>query len=394
MLKCLKIFAKRSIFFIVLSVPLSSLAQIKSKVEMSEPLFFDHVLENADRDIEPGKASRGPASLDVEEYTTPQETPQTYSQELESLPAAVIDEVLTPQKVRAVSFSVAWATGEVVAFKSSDRQVGVIGYGAIEKIETVGDQTLLYVKLLRQSRHFLIRPGDGIIHLPLLGDNEHYNGSTDLLIQPQAIEVSARYKSLITLGISAGETAQTLWKNEKMITMFGQLFYGVTNRWTLTTVLPGYFVNAPNLGGKTLIYKSESNAVSIGGLATKIPNQESASVNLTFMWDSVSSDTVISHTLLSLAVLTYDRASETTAIKSLGTSSLQNSYEFILSNWDRFIVGPSYNFEKKALGGYASYYMIWDHYHLGLSLNSTNVSSFKLSAEDGYFAAIDSYWRF
>jgi hypothetical protein len=111
-------------------------------------------------------------------------------------------------------------------------------------------------------------------------------------------------------------------------------------------------------------------------------------------WDSISSESVISHTLFTVAAMSFENADDITAIKSLGTSSLQTGYEFILGSWNRVLLGPSYNFETKALGGYLTYLKIWDRFHFSLSVNSTNVSSFKFSPVDGYYFLFDMYWRF
>ncbi|MNL36695.1 hypothetical protein D3C87_1587930 [compost metagenome] len=139
---------------------------------------------------------------------------------------------------------------------------------------------------------------------------------------------------------------------------------------------------------------SDSNTVASSLVFAKIPSSSQSTLNLNFHWDSISSENTVSHTVLSIALFTFDEAKDATAIKSLGTSSFQTGYEFILGNWDRVLVGPSYNFEKQAVGGYLSYLKIWDRFHLGVSLNSTNITELKYSTSDGYYLAGDAYWRF
>jgi hypothetical protein len=120
-------------------------------------------------------------------------------------------------------------------------------------------------------------------------------------------------------------------------------------------------------------------------------------LNLNIYWDSISSESTISHTFISIALYSFEEAERATVIKSLGTSSFQSGYEFVLGNWDRVLLGPSYNFENKTLGGYLTYLKIWDRFHLGASLTTTDITEFTLFPQDGgdgYYLSVDAYWRF
>ena len=66
-------------------------------------------------------------------------------------------------------------------------------------------------ELLRQSRTSFIQVGDQMTHLDLSSDNERYKGTTDLIIKEEGKKISAKYRPLFTQGLTAGETAQTLW---------------------------------------------------------------------------------------------------------------------------------------------------------------------------------------
>jgi hypothetical protein len=166
-------------------------------------------------------------------------------------------------------------------------------------------------------------------------------------------------------------------------------------KWlTVNTIVPADLLGAPNIAVKSQVYRSFSNVLSTSLNFSAIPNETRSVLNLNLYWDSISSESTISHTMLSVALFSFEDAENTTAIKSLGTSSLQTGYEIILDHWDRILVGPSYNFEKKSVGGYLSYLKIFDRMHISFSLNSTDIAKLKYSTTDGYFFLFDAYWRF
>ncbi|WII73819.1 hypothetical protein QJS83_08005 [Bdellovibrio sp. 22V] len=322
-------------------------------------------------------------------------------------PAAAEAAVLHPQArarvqvmidnktLRATSHFNNWYIGEVIAIESQTPAIGIIGFVEVTGIENKQDGTYeLSCELLRQSRLNFVQVGDTLMHLDLSTENERYKGTTDLIIKQQSKNISSKYKPLFTQGFSVGETAETLWENEYLITWFGQVNYGFKEWLTASAVVPAYFLGAYNANVKARLHQSPSNVVATSLNFARIPNENRSTLNLTVYWDSVSSETTVSHTLLTIALFSFDDAEEATAIKTLGTSSLQSGYEFILSNWDRVLLGPSYNFEKKAVGGYITYLKIWDKFHLSFSLNATDITSIKVSPTDGYYPAFDAYWRF
>ncbi|MEK6627493.1 MAG: hypothetical protein AABY53_02615, partial [Bdellovibrionota bacterium] len=93
-------------------------------------------------------------------------------------------------------------------------------------------------------------------------------------------------------------------------------------------------------------------------------------------------------------LVNWTNSGDAAAIKYLTSSSFQTGYEIILDKWDRFLIGPSYNFDKKALGGYFSYIWVFDRMHTQLSLNATDVTHFRLDPTDGYYGFFDIFWRF
>lgn len=309
--------------------------------------------------------------------------------------SARVEMLLDNKTLKALSTFNDWQVGEVVALESQTPGIGVVGFLEVQAIENKQEGTYeLTCELLRQSRMNFIQVGDNLVHLDLTSTNERYSGTTDLIVKKADHNISSKYKPLFTQGLSVGETAQTLWEKEFLINWYGQVSYGWTDWLTLNTVVPLDFLGGPNAAAKARMFESFSNVVSTSLNFMKIPNEPRTTLNLNLYWDSVSSESVITHTLLSLALFSFEQAEDATAIKSLGTSSFQTGYEIILNNWDRVLLGPSYNFEKKAVGGYLTYLRIWDKFHLSFSLNATNIASLKYAPVDGYYLSFDAYWRF
>jgi len=306
-----------------------------------------------------------------------------------------VSEILSSRRLQAFSKAGTYLLHEKLALVSSEPDVGVYGYVQIQKIQSTADgRSELEMEIISLSEYRTVQLGDLFVRLNLKSEQEQYWGRTDLLVRESKEPTSARYRPLFTQGLSIGETAETLWKDEFFITYYGQIYYGLYDWLSVGTLVPLNAIGSANGALKTRLYESDSNVVSTGLSYTKIPNTDSSSLNINFMWDSFSNKSLITHNFISLAVVTFKDADEATALKSLGSSSLQTGYEFILDDWSRILVGPNFNFEKKSVGGYLSYLKIWDRLHLQFSLNSTNIQSLKLSPNDGYYAFIDAYWRY
>lgn len=285
--------------------------------------------------------------------------------------------------------------GEVLVVQSRDKTQGIIGFVQIESIMTEGDgQYQLKARLVRHSKFAMIQVGDILYRMDFNTFHEEYRGTTELIMKNEDARSSASYKSLVFMGLSVGETAQTLRQDEYLINILGYLDYGVTSRFSIGTILPANLLSAPNAHGKYKVYESDSNIASLGLNFFQSPESNTGVINMTLYWDSVSSESVISHTNLSLALATFDKAKNLTALKGAGTSSLQSGYEFIMNDWNRVLMGPSYNFENKSVGGYMSYMWIWDHMHLLAGISTTDISNVIYNVQDGYYFNADLFWRF
>lgn len=270
-----------------------------------------------------------------------------------------------------------------------------IGLAELKKVEILENgkyQNIFYLQKVFDNQ--IIQVGDELNEINLTTYNENYKGSTELLVKKTKTNVSSRYKPLFTQGVVAGETAEPLEKDEFLITYLGQIYYGFYPYWTLGTTAPLNAAGGINFSSKMRLLSTEKNTLATGLSFARIPSTDQSTLNLTFLWDSYSNTSMITHNYLSLAVLSYDKAAETTAIKSFASSSIQSGYEFILPSWDRILLGPNYNFERKSIGGYFSYVKVWDRLHLYLSLNTIDIRTLKWSYTEGYYFFLDLYWRF
>jgi hypothetical protein len=309
--------------------------------------------------------------------------------------SAQVESFIDFQKLTAVSDREDWEVGEILPVISKNAKLGVIGFVEVNSVKLLGPKQFeLRLKLLRQSRKYFIQSGDIIRRMDLSISNDEYEGSTDLIIRQSSMNISSKYRPFVYQGFGIGDTAQTLYEGEFLINYFGNLFYGFNPWLTFGTLAPVNVLGRPNLNFKAKLFDSESTTLSTGLSFVRLVKEKQATLNLNFYWDSISSDSLVTHTFLSLGLISWDGAAESAAIKALGSSSFQTGYEVILDNWDRFLIGPNYNFEKKALGGYLSYVWMMDRFHFQGSLNATDITHFRLDPTDGYYGFIDMYWRF
>lgn len=309
--------------------------------------------------------------------------------------SAQIEAFIDHQKLTAISDRDDWEVGEIIPVISKNAKLGVIGFVEVNSVKVIGYQKFeIRLKLLRQSRRYFIQTGDIIRRMDLSVANADYVGSTDLIIHQTSMNISSRYRPLVYQGFGIGDTAQTLFESEFLVNYFGNVFYGFNNWLTLGSLIPVNVLGSPNLNFKARVYDSESTTLATGLSFVRLIREQQATLNLNLFWDTISTDALVTHTFLSLGLIKWDGAADAAAIKALGSSSFQTGYEVILDKWDRLLVGPNYNFEKKALGGYFSYVWVLDRAHFQVSINATDITHLKLDPTDGYYGFFDMYWRF
>lgn len=308
---------------------------------------------------------------------------------------AVITEITDATQLVAESRHGDWLKGERLVVLSTNINIGIIAFVELkETAEVLEGRFQLKLILKRQSRKYFVRPGDLVKRLDLSSANKEYASSTELLLRESQRNVSSRYRPLAHQGFVIGDTAQTLFESEFLINYFGNVSYGIYDWLTIGTLVPVNAFGRPNAHMRAKIFDSEATTLAAGLSFVKLSKEAENSLNLNFYWDATSTDSLISHTFLSLGLVNWTNSGDAAALKYLTSSSFQTGYEVILDNWDRFLIGPSFNFEKKALGGYLSYIWVFDRLHVQVSLNATDVTHLRLDPTDGYYGFFDMFWRF
>lgn len=321
-------------------------------------------------------------------------TSKAWSQFLPSA-GAIIQQVVNEQTLVAISETQRWEIGEILPIVSQNSKIGVFAFVEVQNVKNIGyGQYEVKLKLLRQSRKYMIQKGDLVKKLDLSSSNDDFIGTTDLLVKSSERNISSKYRPLVYQGLSIGDTAQVLFKDEFLVNYLGNLSYGAMDWLTVGTFVPVNLIGRPNANFRARFYDSESTTLSTGLSFVRLVSEKQANLNMNFYWDTTSSDNLISHTFLSLSLITWDGSADASAIKALTSSTFQTGYELITSSWDRILIGPSYNFQNKSLGGYISYVWIYDRFHAQFSINSTDITHFRLDPTDGYYGFFDLYWRF
>lgn len=288
--------------------------------------------------------------------------------------------------ISASSFEVDWDEDDFIVLKSKDDQI--VGLFEVESKEKK-QLRLITIRSTRIPQHMdffeEMDLREDVVNLP----------STTYIWQYDKLSrgVKSYYKPLFTQGTTIGDTAHTLYKNEKLLTALGTYAYGVHPAVTLSTNIPAIIIGSPNFRIKGRVYKSEKSTWAVGATLAQNRNSSEKILNMDLIWDSVLSDKLIAHSIITAAVVSFDEARDIAAVKSYGNSSVQTGYEYLFSNWSRLLMGPSYNVEQEAIGGYIGYIRIWDKLHLQISLSTNNIRELKLSAQEGYLTFIDTYWR-
>jgi hypothetical protein len=253
----------------------------------------------------------------------------------------------------------------------------------------VGGVTYELETLVSHRRTF--RPGDQIRLLDL-ADEDTRPPPHAALLQHGDRGVHSRFKRLAYLGVFLGE-GQTLDAREFLIDPLVQVQYGVSNRVTLGTSHLTAALGAPNWLTKVQLFKGEvANVTQAANVAYRF-NERQWITQLTTVVSLPSSGRTLAH--LSLIVTLDSKNLEQTVgdAGSLLQTRLQSVTEVILNDWSRALVGPIYNFDVKAIGGFAQWLWILQYTHLGLGVQTQNLGNFRIDAREGYSPMFTAFWR-
>ena len=281
-----------------------------------------------------------------------------------------------------------WKNDDIIVIRPETTEVG--GILQVTKVEP--QQVGLKLLSIQQDRFPM--PQDYLEKIDLSQEVENLNG-TSYFWRTKVLpsNTSYQYRPLITQGATIGETAQTLWKHEVFFDAFGTLGYGITNGLSFSTNLAALALGSPNGVLKGRVYQNDTQTWSLSLSSAQERSSSEKLFNVDLMWDSILNKKMIAHSLVSAAVISFDSAKDAAVLKSYGNSSIQTGYEYIFDDWSRFLIGPSYNIDQKAIGGYIGYVKIINNLHLQASLTTSNIRELKMSAKEGYFFILDAYWR-
>ncbi len=310
---------------------------------------------------------------------------------------AQIMAILDSEQFLARTESSRFQVAELVPVFSQDRHSRPVAFVRITQVRKEQDGAYALIGRLQSSvDKAFVRPGDSLVRLDLSTANENYPGRVELLQNKPAPHVSSKYRPLFSQSASVGGTAQTLANDESHFQLFGNYSYGWSDQLSLQVTPLGIPFGIYSAGFRYKVYQSESQTVSVEPSVTYFREFESGISRLDIFWDTAATGHQITHTVLRLATIPFSRDDKEKVVLILG-SSIQTGYEFILSNWDRILLGPKYNLDARSVGGYIAYNFIWDRFHLNVGLNATDLGATNYTTntdKPGYYLSFDMMWRY
>jgi hypothetical protein len=267
-----------------------------------------------------------------------------------------------------------------------------VGYLQVTAVDQAHHQAL--AEVIAHQKSSLIMVGDEAEEIDFTASPK-IAGRADLM-PSHGKDIPIRYRRLFYLGQGPSETAQTLNAGENGLAVETYYSYGLTDNLTVQTVAVIDALGLPILGAKYKVYDNDDFTVSVGGFALYYPPQGTwAEVTEGFL-DVRSNSKFISHTQLTIfhsdisASWLQDQA---TVAKPVTGSYFQSVYEYVLDDWDRVLAGPSYDLDRKTLGGLVGYVFLWKHFQLTLGVHSDDFTNLRVN-QYGYQPRFDMFWIF
>lgn len=333
----------------------------------------------------------------------------TCAQAEENRPNLVITDILNNNEIRLAIYGHKLVVGEKLSIISKSNNQ-VLGHVEVEEVGTEPVETLpsgenspeawARARIIVHSKNAIPIVGDLLDKINLSDESEHYPGRGDLIVfsgedwSQGKEKISARYRSIVDQGLLIGETASTLQKNEHYFNIATKYAYGLTNKLSLSTVAALDIASIYNINLKYNALRNEDFLITPTLGYSHWNNEDLHKSNLVFgMYvDIMTNSKLISHSSVSWAVQGKFFGRKDPTQSYLTTSSVQSGYEYILDNWNRFLLGPRYYFDTQSVGGYLAYLMVWDHFHFEVGVNSMNLSKFKVG-KNGMLPFLDLSWR-
>ncbi len=308
---------------------------------------------------------------------------------LQSAHADVL-EILNSKELLLTPQTETCENGQVMAIFSQDGENEAIGFA--EVIREANGACVAKVKSHSQSA--LIRVKDRAVLVDLREKNQNLRGRYDLLREGKA-EVAVRYKPLVFVGYTFGQTAATLDKGEFLLGLT-HLMYGIQPRLQVD-ISPFLlaFGNIATGGAKYQFLQLEDVRAAIRLEGTRFLNLGKGSWAAELQYDSFSNSRSMTHTKLrytsklpdSLFLQDQDKEKQ-------GTAEISTVYEWILPSWHRILLGPKFTAgEEKDVGFLFTSLFLYKHFHWSVNININSLAKLNFREKKQVISG-DLFWRF
>jgi len=167
-------------------------------------------------------------------------------------------------------------------------------------------------------------------------------------------------------------------------------------------------LKVPNVGFKVGIFDNDFVIATIGLKAMRAVDYGLNMVQPSLLVSFPTNTKMMSHIEVSVALDAWSSPTMPTTTEpapdamadqqaqlttSWYTPQLRSFSEYVFDNWDRVVGGPSYDFDLRAVGGFLSYMMVFDHFHLSMGVHTRNFMDFRVDLEKAYFPTFAFFWR-
>lgn len=234
--------------------------------------------------------------------------------------------------------------------------------------------------------------GDAVEKLsPKNLERYHVPGYLSLVLGARE-DVPAKYKELAYLGVFNAD-GHTLANGEWLVSLTS-LQYGLSDAFTVKAQHSLYLDGYANIGMKARLMRNRFGHLTINSLLGRQINRDDWASTTGLILTMPSSEKFQSHLIVNANIEDIDEdKAEVKKLNIFPDSDVRTLYEYITDDWDRFIFGPSFNFDDRTVGGTIGHIWIWDTFHLNLGLGTKDVSELEFKS-GGYYVLFDFFWRF
>ncbi len=303
----------------------------------------------------------------------------------------IVQKILGSRRIRLLALTPGPCPTELVhgsrLILLSKEEGSAIGFADADEIEASEAGCRATARVLIHEAGALVVEGDEAVQENLRDHTPLLPGRIDLQLRGTR-RYSARYKPLAYFGPFYGD-GQVLDQGESLLDPFALYQYGISDKFTLETLATANFVGVINGGFKYEALDTSFVKVTTGALLGHVLEDHDTYLRLQALLTIPSNSRIQSHTQV-----TYFFRPQNGLQNSLTDPQISVINEFIMSSWDRLLFGPTYNFELKSVGGFASLIFIWNHLHLSVGLQTQNFMKLNFNQRDAYTPTFGVWWRY